>query len=70
MGYDVDAQNRDRDAIADGKCPECGQALEGQNVDAHRLNHWPDPTPTTQLGEGATFRRQLLVDYKPRQRGR
>ena len=32
--------------MASKSCPECGKSMEGMDIKAHGLSHWPDAATT------------------------
>ncbi len=64
--------------MADTKkvCPECGRDLEGVDVEAHSLSHWPVVLDPATSSKEAKARKRLLEqggvtegEYLKRQKG-
>lgn len=51
------------DAHAAGHCPECGDALEGINIEAHIRTHWPHLDSNDPNHAEANRRAQMLRDF-------
>lgn len=49
-------------------CPECGIALEGIDITAHALNHWPDYVDQRLHSKDAKARRTAMLRAGARQR--
>jgi hypothetical protein len=51
------------DAHAAGRCPECGEQLEGLNIEAHIATHWPHLEKDNPQHAEAIRRANLLRDF-------
>jgi hypothetical protein len=51
------------DAIAQNRCPECGDDLKASNPIAHRKSHWKAPPPPNADGDEARRRIALFDKY-------
>lgn len=55
----------EKDLIASGHCPECGEAIGEKGPSQHIEAHWPERIPDEKLTGKALERRQMLRAYKP-----
>jgi hypothetical protein len=60
----VDGKNiSPADAMAAGRCPECGDDLKTQNPIAHRRSHWLTQPPLGVDGDEARARMEMFDKF-------
>lgn len=52
-----------REALSEGRCPECGCSLAPLDVEAHALNHWPMNIAPYPQHQEAILRRDMMITY-------